>query len=77
MQGIVLKAQVIASEIPLDEPLRQQMETLLDRADVVIAQALDRALTLRSGESVLTRKAVDPTAGLSRWHCFRSRSTGD
>ncbi len=65
MQGIVLKAQIIASEIPLGEPLRQRMEALLDQADVVIAQAVDRVVTLRADGPGLERRAVGVASPLS------------
>ena len=77
MQGIVLKAQVIASEIPLDEPTRQRMEALLDQADVVIAQAVDRVMTLRSGESLLTQGTGGESPSF-KWRCrFRTSPPGD
>ncbi|HSI50708.1 MAG TPA: two-component regulator propeller domain-containing protein [Ideonella sp.] len=47
-QGLVLSFQVAASKLPRTDPRRQEMETILDRADLVVAEARDRVHGLRN-----------------------------
>jgi len=47
-QGLVLNLQVVAGEMAPVDPRRQRLETLLDQADDIIAQARDRIHELRT-----------------------------
>ncbi|XXF80137.1 triple tyrosine motif-containing protein [Myxococcaceae bacterium GXIMD 01537] len=48
VQGLVLRMQAIAEQLPAQEPARQAMEKALDRADQVLAEGRDRVMELRS-----------------------------
>ncbi|WP_317987900.1 sensor histidine kinase [Hyalangium gracile] len=48
VQGLVLRLQAVAEQIPEQEPARQAMEKALDRADEVLAEGRDRVMELRS-----------------------------
>lgn len=52
IQGLMLRFQAVAKEIPDHEPTRQTLEKALDRADEVMAEGRDRVRGLRtsSGE---------------------------
>ncbi len=69
-QGLVLGFQVAAAKLPGSDPRRAEMESLLDRADEVVAEARDRVHMLRSPDEVgvdlptaLTAVAGDLAAG--------------
>jgi len=47
-QGLVLSFQLAAGKLPRTDPRRQEMETILDRADLVVAEARDRVHDLRN-----------------------------
>lgn len=47
-QGLVLNFQVIATELPPDDPRRRRMEAVLDQADHVLADNRAKARGLRS-----------------------------
>ncbi len=71
-QGLVLGFQVAAAKLPGSDPRRAEMESLLDRADEVVAEARDRLHMLRSPDEVgvdlptaLTAVAGDLAAGTS------------
>jgi len=46
-QGLVLNLQIVAGEMPGGDPRRRRLESLLDQADGVIAEARDRVHELR------------------------------
>ncbi|ATB41963.1 two-component system sensor protein [Cystobacter fuscus] len=48
VQGLVLRLQAVAEQLPEHEPARQAMEKALDRADEVLAEGRDRVMDLRS-----------------------------
>ncbi|WP_052517658.1 sensor histidine kinase [Archangium violaceum] len=48
VQGLVLRLQAVAEQLPAHEPARQAMEKALDRADQVLAEGRDRVMELRS-----------------------------
>ncbi|AKJ02341.1 two component regulator with propeller domain [Archangium gephyra] len=48
VQGLVLRLQAVAEQLPVHEPARQAMEKALDRADEVLAEGRDRVMELRS-----------------------------
>ncbi|MCY1080470.1 sensor histidine kinase [Archangium lansingense] len=48
VQGLVLRLQAVAEQLPSHEPARQAMEKALDRADQVLAEGRDRVMELRS-----------------------------
>lgn len=48
VQGLVLRLQAVAEQLPTHEPARQAMEKALDRADQVLAEGRDRVMELRS-----------------------------
>ncbi|HEX5751800.1 MAG TPA: two-component regulator propeller domain-containing protein [Archangium sp.] len=48
VQGLVLRLQAVAEQLPEHEPARQAMEKALDRADEVLAEGRDRVMELRS-----------------------------
>jgi signal transduction histidine kinase len=45
-QGIALQVQSIAKRIPADDPLRRELEEILDRADGALSEARQRGLRL-------------------------------
>jgi len=47
VQGLILKFDAAAKQIPRDEPARKAMENALDRADEVMAEGRDRVRNLR------------------------------
>jgi ligand-binding sensor domain-containing protein/signal transduction histidine kinase len=47
VQGLILKFDAAAKQIPAEEPARQAMENALDRADEVMAEGRDRVRNLR------------------------------
>jgi len=47
-QGLIVNVQGLASTLPADAPVRQQIETLLDKADDVVLEARERVRDLRS-----------------------------
>jgi signal transduction histidine kinase/ligand-binding sensor domain-containing protein len=47
VQGLILKFDAAAKQIPPDEPARQAMDNALDRADEVMAEGRDRVRNLR------------------------------
>ncbi|WP_257455869.1 sensor histidine kinase [Archangium lipolyticum] len=48
-QGLILKIQGLASELPEAHPTRGRIEAVLDRADQVVVEARDRVRDLRAG----------------------------
>ena len=48
VQGLVLRFQAVAEQLPEHELARQAMEKALDRADQVLAEGRDRVMELRS-----------------------------
>ena len=53
VQGLILKFDAVAKEIPQDLPARMAMETALDRADEVMAEGRDRVRNLRDASPLL------------------------
>ncbi|MBN8738974.1 MAG: hypothetical protein BGP24_10570 [Lysobacterales bacterium 69-70] len=49
VQGLILRFQAIANKVPRTEPLRDALETTLDRAEALVVQARDRVQDLRAG----------------------------
>lgn len=49
VQGLILRFQAIANKVPRTEPLRDALETTLDRAEALVIEARDRVQDLRSG----------------------------
>jgi signal transduction histidine kinase len=49
-QGLIIHVQGLASRLPAQEPVRQQIEAMLDRADGVVLEARERVLDLRATE---------------------------
>jgi signal transduction histidine kinase/ligand-binding sensor domain-containing protein len=47
-QGLMLRFQSVAERIPPDQPLRQVMEDVLERADKVLVEGRDRIVDLRA-----------------------------
>jgi nitrate/nitrite-specific signal transduction histidine kinase len=43
-QGLVLRFEAVARRIPKDDPLRQQMDSVLERADDVVVSARERVV---------------------------------
>jgi signal transduction histidine kinase/ligand-binding sensor domain-containing protein len=54
VQGLILKFDAAAKQIPHHEPARQAMENALDRADEVIAEGRDRVRNLRDATASLS-----------------------
>jgi len=52
MQGLILKLQNVAEEIPADAPARRMMEQALDRADEVLIDGRDRVKDLRESQQL-------------------------
>lgn len=48
VQGLMLKFQVATNQVPKEMPARDQLESLLDRADDVLLEARERVRSLRS-----------------------------
>ena len=48
VQGLMLRLQSVADQIPSDQPARQALEQALDRADDVIVEGRDRVKSLRA-----------------------------
>jgi signal transduction histidine kinase/ligand-binding sensor domain-containing protein len=69
IQGLMLRFQAVAKEIPENEPTRQMLEGALDRADEVMAEGRDRVRGLRTSPhgsedlsqafSIVAREFVD------------------
>ena len=53
VQGLILKFDAAAKQIPPDQPARQAMENALDRADEVMAEGRDRVRNLRDATILL------------------------
>jgi ligand-binding sensor domain-containing protein/signal transduction histidine kinase len=53
VQGLILKFDAAAKQIPPHEPARQAMENALDRADEVMAEGRDRVRNLRDATASL------------------------
>ncbi len=49
VQGLILRFQAVAEQIPADQPARRLIETVLDRADSVMTEGRDRVRNLRVG----------------------------
>jgi ligand-binding sensor domain-containing protein/signal transduction histidine kinase len=52
VQGLILKFDAVAKQIPPDQPARQNMENALDRADEVMAEGRERVRNLRDNISL-------------------------
>jgi signal transduction histidine kinase len=50
VQGLTLRFQSVADQIPPEQPVRQVMEEALERADEIITKGRDRIRALRTGE---------------------------
>jgi ligand-binding sensor domain-containing protein/signal transduction histidine kinase len=53
VQGLILKFDAVAKQIPRDEPARRAMDEALDRADQVMGEGRDSVRNLRAGGSAL------------------------
>jgi len=51
IQGLMLRLQSVADQIPADLPARQALESALDRADDVIVEGRDRVKSLRADKA--------------------------
>jgi signal transduction histidine kinase len=51
IQGLMLRLQSVADQIPIHLPARQALETALDRADDVIVEGRDRVKSLRADKA--------------------------
>ena len=54
VQGLILKFQAAAKQIPYEEPARQTIERTLDHADQVLAEGRDRVKNLRAAAESIT-----------------------
>jgi signal transduction histidine kinase len=54
VQGLILKFQAAAKQIPWEEPARQTIERTLDHADQVLAEGRDRVKNLRAAAESIT-----------------------
>jgi len=54
VQGLILKFQAAAKQIPWEEPARQSIERTLDHADQVLAEGRDRVKNLRAPAESIT-----------------------
>jgi len=54
IQGLLLKFDAAAKQLPLDEPARRTLEKALDRADDVLAEGRDRVRNLRLDAELLS-----------------------
>lgn len=61
-QGLVLRLQGVANKVPQGDPTRAAIESALDRADEVIAEARDRVRDLRAGGAGLPQGLADAFA---------------
>src|SRR5262249_23918858 len=52
VQGLILKFDAAAKQIPPEQPARQSMESALDRADEVMAEGRERVRNLRDNASL-------------------------
>jgi len=52
VQGLILKFDAVAKQIPPEQPARQSMENALDRADEVMAEGRERVRNLRDNVSL-------------------------
>jgi signal transduction histidine kinase len=52
VQGLILKFDAVAKQIPPEQPARQSMENALDRADEVMAEGRERVRNLRDNISL-------------------------
>ena len=68
VQGLILKFDAVAKQIPRDEPARRAMDEALDRADEVMGEGRERVRSLRAGASELSdlpaafQRVADETA---------------
>jgi signal transduction histidine kinase len=68
VQGLILKFDAVAKQIPRDEPARTAMDEALDRADEVMGEGRERVRSLRAGASALNdlpaafQRVADETA---------------
>ena len=68
VQGLILKFDAVAKQIPRDEPARLAMDEALDRADEVMGEGRARVRNLRAGASALSdlpaafQRVADETA---------------
>jgi len=68
VQGLILKFDAVAKQIPRDEPARLAMDDALDRADEVMGEGRERVRSLRAGASALNdlpaafQRVADETA---------------
>jgi ligand-binding sensor domain-containing protein/signal transduction histidine kinase len=68
VQGLILKFDAVAKQIPRDEPARLAMDEALDRADEVMGEGRERVRSLRAGASALSdlpaafQRVADETA---------------
>jgi len=68
VQGLILKFDAVAKQIPRDEPARMAMDEALDRADEVMGEGRERVRSLRAGASALSnlpaafQRVADETA---------------
>jgi signal transduction histidine kinase/ligand-binding sensor domain-containing protein len=53
VQGLILKFDAVAKQIPSDEPARRAMDEALDRADQVMGEGRDSVRNLRAGGPAL------------------------
>jgi signal transduction histidine kinase/ligand-binding sensor domain-containing protein len=51
IQGLMLRLQSVADQIPPDQPARQALESAMDRADDVIVEGRDRVKSLRADKT--------------------------
>jgi signal transduction histidine kinase len=51
VQGLTLKLQSLAEQMPAGQPARRLMEQALDRADQMLAEGRDRVLNLRAAQA--------------------------
>ncbi|WP_363799874.1 two-component regulator propeller domain-containing protein [Lysobacter firmicutimachus] len=61
-QGLILRLQGVANKVPHGDPTRAAIESALDRADEVIAEARDRVRDLRAGGAGLPQGLADAFA---------------
>jgi len=87
-QGIIVNIQGLVSRLPKDEPMRAQIETVLDRADDVVREAREKVHDLRTADvggvelarslDVIGREMqADRAAGADQMIIFRAVSLGD
>ena len=71
VQGLILRLQLIAEDLPADQPQRAPLEHALDTADAMLGQARDRVLNLRAAD-----RSEDLEAGLARLAEAQDRASG-